>query len=216
MDARARFDDLPEAISALVEAKMAELHNSVPCTVVSVDLAKQTCVLQPTVKARIRKPDGTQEWMALPQIPDVPLHFPSGGGVTMTFPVKEGDEALAVFSSRVQDAWQQQSGDQPQAEMRAHDVSNAFAMVGFKSEPKALSSVSSTSTQIRSDDGKQVFDIHPANGFTMTSEGVSMKLTKDGVDFTGGHIKHNGKSIDAAHIHGGVMSGASTTDVPAN
>jgi hypothetical protein len=216
MDARTRFNDLHEAVSALVEAKMAELNTALPAKIVSVDFAKQTCVVQPVIKARIRKPDGSQEWVSYPQIPDVPLHFPTGGGVTMTFPVKEGDEALIHFSSRVQDAWQQQSGEQPQAEMRAHDVSNAFAMVGFKSEPRALSNVSSTSTQIRSDDGKQVLDIHPTNGFTMTSEGVSMTLTKDGVDFTGGHIKHNGKSIDASHIHGGVMAGAATTDVPAN
>lgn len=214
MDARTRFDDLGEAISALVDAKLLEAQTSIPCTVVSVDYAKQTVVLQPTVKARIRQPDGSQKWIDLPQIPDVPLHFPSGGGATMTFPVKKGDEALGVFSGRNQDVWQQQSGDQSQADLRPHDASNAFAFVGFKSNPKALASVSQSSTQIRSDDGKQVIDLHPANGVTLTSEGVSMKVSKDGVDFTGGYIKHNGKRIDDSHVHTGVEPGAGLSSVP--
>lgn len=46
--------------------------------------------------------------------------------------------------------------------------------------------------------------------------GVSMEITADGVNFTGGTIKHDGKSIDKNHIHGGVVPGAATTAVPAN
>lgn len=46
--------------------------------------------------------------------------------------------------------------------------------------------------------------------------GVSMSITAAGVDVTGGHIKHDGKSIDKTHIHGGVVMGGDTTAVPAN
>lgn len=215
MDARTRFDDLGEAISALVDAKLLETQTALPCTVVSVDFAKQTCVLQPTVKARIRQPDGSQKWIDLPQIPDVPIYYPSGGGVTMTFPVKKGDEALGVFSGRNQDVWQQQSGDQSQADLRPHDASNAFAFVGFKSNPKALADVSSSSTQIRSDDGKQVIDLHPANGLTLKSEGTSIAIGKDGIDIAAGYLKCNGKRIDDTHIHTGVQPGGGLSSVPA-
>lgn len=214
MDSRTRYEDLDEAISAIVEAKLSQITTSVPCEVVSVDLAKQTVVLQPTVKARVNKPDGTSEWMALPQIPDVPIHFPSGGGVSMTFPIKKGDEALAVISSRSQDAWQQNGGVQPQVDLRSHDLSNAFAFVGFKSNGKALENVSSASTQIRSDDGKQVVDMHPSSGLTLTSEGTSIAIGKDGVDITAGYLKCNGKRIDDSHTHNGVEPGAGTSGTP--
>lgn len=215
MDQRSRFTDLDEAIQTIVEAKLSETSTAIPFKIVSVDFAKQTCVVQPTIKARVKMPDGSMEWKDLPQIPDMPLHYPSGGGVSMTFPVKEGDEGLAVFSSRPQDAWQQQGGDQQQVAFRPHDMSNGFALVGFKSEPTALSDVSSTSTQIRSDDGKQVVDINPSSGLTFTSEGTVMAIGKDGIDITAGYLKCNGKRIDDTHVHTGVVPGGGLSSVPA-
>lgn len=214
MDSRTSFDNLDETIQVAIESAMAELHTAIPCKVVSVDFSKQTCVLQPTVKSRIRKEDGTAGWLDMPQIPDVPLHFPTGGGVTMTFPVKEGDEALAIISSRSKDTWQQQGGEQQQIDLRTHDLSNAFAMVGFKSQPAALENVSSSSTQIRSADGKQVIDLHPSNGLKFTSEGVSLAIGKDGVDIAGGYLKVNGVRVDETHVHTGVDPGSGTSGPP--
>jgi phage gp45-like len=46
--------------------------------------------------------------------------------------------------------------------------------------------------------------------------GCTMTMTASGFEFTGGTIKHDGKSIDKNHIHGGVMSGPANTGVPAN
>lgn len=42
-----------------------------------------------------------------PLILDAPIVFPRGGGVTLTFPVKEGDECLVVFADRCIDFWWQ-------------------------------------------------------------------------------------------------------------
>lgn len=42
-----------------------------------------------------------------------------------------------------------------------------------------------------------------------------VQVTGD-VDFAGGHVQHNGASIDDSHVHGGVTPGGSNTDVPAN
>ncbi|MFO7805752.1 MAG: hypothetical protein R6V30_08815 [Paracoccaceae bacterium] len=46
--------------------------------------------------------------------------------------------------------------------------------------------------------------------------GVSFKVTDGTVEITGGKVTHNGKNIGDTHIHGGVKSGPSVTDVPAN
>jgi len=169
MDLRERIGDIDEALQAALDGRQASMWTALPCTVVSVDLANQTCVLQPTVKAAVRKPDGSQEWVSLPVLQDVPLHFPGGGGVTMTFPIKEGDEALAVISSRPIDSWHQSGGEQQQTSARMHDLSDAMAFVGFRSQPRKLSNVSAESTQIRSDDGQTNIDLHPSNGIGLTT-----------------------------------------------
>lgn len=59
--------------------------------------------------------------------------------------------------------------------------------------------------------------------FELTSEkaeiaigGVTFKVSGAGVEITGGQVKHDGKNIGSTHIHGGVIPGGGTTDVPAN
>lgn len=215
MDIRTRYDDFQQAVETVVDMKLAHVHTALPCVIVSVDANKQTAVIQPTVKARIRKADGTQTWVQLPQIVDAPLHFPTGGGVTMTFPVKPGDEALAVFSSRSKQTWQQQGGVQQPVDLRMHDLSHAFVMVGFKSQPNALANVSTDSTQIRSNDGQQVIDLNPSSGLTFQSGGVKLAITSAGVEGSGGYLKWNGKTIDDTHVHTGVTPGPAETGTPA-
>ncbi|NTF87489.1 hypothetical protein G6L46_10170 [Agrobacterium rhizogenes] len=65
--------------------------------------------------------------------------------------------------------------------------------------------------------------IYDANGnivklvgtnITISSGGVTMVISPDGVAITGGTITHNGKDIGSTHRHGGVMSGSVATDVP--
>ncbi|MFG1401999.1 Gp138 family membrane-puncturing spike protein [Xanthobacter sediminis] len=159
MDNRARFDDYLEAVTTLVEGRLASVHTAVPCTIVSVDRERQTAVLQPTIKARRMKPDGSQEWVSYPPISDAPMQFPTGGGVAMTFPVRAGDECLAVVPSRSQDGWQQSGGEQQQVDLRMHDISNAFCLLGFRSNPNALQNVPDDAVQIRTDDGNTVISL---------------------------------------------------------
>lgn len=153
MDSRTRYDDYLEAVNTVIDGRLANVHTAVPCQIVSVDFTKQTCVLQPLIKARRLHPDGTQEWVSYPPISDAPLHFPGGGGVAMTFPVQAGDEALAMIPSRSPDAWLQSGGEQQQVDLRMHDISNAFAMVGFRSNPNALENVPNDAVQLRTADG---------------------------------------------------------------
>ncbi len=214
MDIRELVDDPEESLRAMLDGLQAKMWTALPCVINSVDFGKQTASLQPAIKSIVRNPDGTTQAVDLPLLSDVPLHFPSGGGSTMTFPVKEGDEALVIFSSRPADAWHQSGGVQAQIDARMHDLSDGFALVGFKSAPKALSNVSSTSTQLRSDDGQHVVDLNPSTGLTLSSGGVSIAISPSGVAFTGGEITHNGKNIGDTHVHGGVRAGSSDTSTP--
>ena len=46
--------------------------------------------------------------------------------------------------------------------------------------------------------------------------GVVVSVTSAGIDVTGGHLKHDGKSIDKGHVHGGIVIGGSNTQPPSN
>lgn len=212
MDYRQRTGDQEEYLRSMMDSMRSSMWTALPCVVTKVSGSHAD--LQPSVKSQERQPDGTVKAVDLPLLSNVPLHFPSGGGATMTFPVAAGDEALVVFSSRPIDAWEQSGGVQSQIDARTHDLSDGFAFVGFKAQPSALDNISSTSTQIRSNDGTMVIDFNPGSGMTFTAAGVSMAITGGGVAITGGTLTHNGVNIGSDHVHGGVIPGEADTAGP--
>lgn len=48
-------------------------------------------------------------------------------------------------------------------------------------------------------------------GLTLEAPQINVK---GNVDFSGGHVKSEGKRIDSTHTHGGIVPGNSSTDVP--
>ncbi|MEM9734189.1 MAG: phage baseplate assembly protein V [Pseudomonadota bacterium] len=53
------------------------------------------------------------------------------------------------------------------------------------------------------------------SGIYFANGGVTMTLSADGLDVSGGHIKHNGTVIDDTHVHTGVVPGGGLSDKPA-
>lgn len=161
MDRRERSDSLFESISAAQQARQAGIWTAMPAIVQSFNAEQMTIVAQPAIQAQMRAPDGKVSWATLSLLLDVPVLFQGGGGYTLTFPIVAGDEALIVFSSRCLDAWWQSGGVQVQAELRMHDLSDGFALVGLRSLPRVPPAVSTTATQLRTDDGQTYIEIAP-------------------------------------------------------
>jgi hypothetical protein len=118
-----------------------------------------TCTVQPAINGQVRDETGALTDVELPLLVDCPVQFPAGGGCTLTFPVKDGDECLVVFSSRCIDAWWQSGGIQVQPELRMHDLSDGFALLGFRSLPRVISGISTTAAQLRTDDGAAFVEV---------------------------------------------------------
>lgn len=55
-----------------------------------------------------------------------------------------------------------------------------------------------------------------AGEIRMKVGGITFTVTDGEINITGGTIKHDGKSIDKGHVHGGIVRGGSNTDPPAN
>lgn len=231
MDQRERNSDITEALRVAIAGDRALLWTALPCLVESVvDLASQlTISAQPTIKANLRQVDGTFKWVNLPLLLDVVVAFPMGGGVSITFPLAVGDEVLVVFACRCIDGWWEQGGVQLPAEFRFHDMSDGFAIPGVRSLARPLANVSTTSAQIRTDDGQVIIDVDPTSGeLTLTAQGAVTINAPAGLVING-NVVVNGSIMAtmevvaqtaatpiplSTHLHPGVSSGLDNTGVP--
>jgi len=214
-----RLEDPETAMLSVLAGFQAGLWTAMPAVVLKVDLAKMTCEVQVTIQARLRNPDQSHYWVTLPPLVDCPLIFPSGGGFTLTFPVKAGDECLVVFASRCIDTWWQSGGTGVQADFRMHDLSDGFVLVGPRSQPRVLTGVSSSDVVLRNDENTSRVSIAPGGAIALTSP-VSVSITAPAVNITGnvsttGTLKNNGVNVGSSHVHGGVQTGGSNTGGPA-
>lgn len=156
-----RIGDFEEGLRTILNGKQATIWTALPGIIQSFDPDAITCVVQPTIQAQIKNPDGTSQWVDMPLLLDVPVTIPRGGGCTLTFPIAAGDECLVIFSSRCIDAWWQQGGVQAQAELRMHDLSDGFAIPGPFSQATKISGWSMSAVQLRSNDGQAVIELNP-------------------------------------------------------
>ncbi|WP_421076413.1 Gp138 family membrane-puncturing spike protein [Klebsiella quasipneumoniae] len=169
-----------------------------------------TCVVQPAIRYVERDNDGNKSTKDYPLLVDVPVVFPRGGGCTLTFPVKAGDECLVIFADRCIDFWWQSGGIQDPVDERMHDLSDAFCIVGPQSQAKKIGGISTSAVELRSDDGETKLSLNPASGaINGTAPGGfnlnGLKILSDG------RLQLVDGSIVDKHTHGGVEPGGSST-----
>ena len=223
LDARERMDDPEELLRTALEAHQAKMWTSLPGKVVKVNWAEQTMTVQPMIKSRVMQEDGTVKSVSMPPLQDVPFQNPSGGGATISMPVKAGDEVLVTFSSRSPDGWQQSGNESASPDSSMHGLSGGFAMLGFKSKPEAakITSPDPDALEIRSNDGQQKISLKPggdvklkngANTFALSSS-TGCTITGD-INFQGGTVKHNGHDIGETHKHINTQPGGGISGIP--
>lgn len=199
-----------QADAQLAQAIMSAMRVSIPGIIQSFDPDAVTAVVQPAIKGVEHDESGAEVSVSLPLLVDVPVVFPRGGGCTLTFPVKEGDECLVIFADRCIDFWWQSGGIQEPVDGRMHDLSDAFCIVGPQSQAKKISGISTSAVELRSDDGSAKLSLNPENGaISGTAPGGfnlnGLKILPDG------RLQLVDGSIVDKHTHGGVESGGSNT-----
>lgn len=221
MDRRERIDDPLVSTIAALEGWESQVWTALPAIVKSFNPAKMTIEAQPAIKARVRSRDenpplpgavfdrDTWWWVELPLLLDVPVNFPSGGGMLMTFPLEAGDEVTVVFMSRCLDGWWQSGGVQNQPDLRMHHLSDGIAFPGPRSVPKVVPNISLDSVQIRTDDGSTyvevkdgIVNVHAA-AVNLTNGGAVNKL-----------VNELFKTTFDNHVHSGVSGGVGNTGAP--
>ena len=163
----------------------------------SFDAATQTAsVLIAQLQVTSESTDGTQTVAEYPLLKEVPVVFPSGGGFTLTFPISEGDECLILFCDREIDNWYINGAGYPPTTGRLHDLTDAIALVGVRSLPRVLSGLSTTATQLRSDDGTAFVQVGAGKIIIEADEVVIHANTKLVYDADGVGTVLTGSTID--------------------
>jgi len=215
-----RVNNFEEALRLALKGQSLITWVALPAIIQSFDSTKGTCTAQPAIQALVRQSDGTQKYVNMPLLVDVPVCFPNAGNFVITFPVKAGDEALIIFADRCIDNWWNSSGIQPQVtnqgvgELRFHDLSDGFAFIGPFSKPNVPGNISANTVQLRTKDGATYLEIDLANNCNIHANvNITGNLTVSGVttgtgdgQFAGIHVAH--------HRHTGVQVGSGTTGEP--
>ncbi len=156
-----RSGDLAETFKSERETTKNQIRVALPGIIQSFDPDAVTAVVQPAIRSVEKDNDGNRITKNYPLLVDVPVVFPRGGGCTLTFPIKAGDECLVVFADRCIDFWWQSGGIQEPVDDRMHDLSDAFCIVGPQSQARKISGINTSATQLRSDDGSTYFELNP-------------------------------------------------------
>ena len=155
-DKSSQLATLAANINKGVDSKLKDVHTSMPGIIETFDPVNQLASIQPAIKRIFKTTDGEQEFLtptSLPILINVPVQYPRGGGFSLTFPVKKGDECLLVFCERSIDNWHQVGGVQPPGARRFHSLSDATAFVGISSLTNKVPNYDNTNVQLKKDDG---------------------------------------------------------------
>jgi hypothetical protein len=114
---------------------------------------------------------------------------------------------MLVYCDTCFDLWWTRSGLQNQLEVRRHHVHDCGFYPGMGSQPNVLSNYSTSSMQLRSDDGTQVIDVATTTGITVTASKVTVTSSQVTI---GSDTTIDGR-VFLDHVHSGVASGSDDT-----
>ncbi len=208
-DQQQKIGSADEAYKEHTTGLLKQLHTCLPGIVFSFDAATQTAQIQPAIQ-RVFNARGP---VNLPMCVDVPVCFPGGGDIFLTFPVQPGDECTLFFSERCIDFWHVQGGVQLPADYRMHDLSDAFAFVGVNSQPNKLANVNTAGAELRTRDRSVYIRLEAGGIFIKGNIVQEGNITSTGVVTGTTDVVFAGRSA-IAHVHTGVDTGPSNTGAP--
>ena len=140
-----------EIMSALACAQTGTITTFYPATQTADISINMAIVLQYLSNADTTNIPVTTQYPPLYGVPVVCL---GGGGGAITFPVKAGDTCALIFLDRDMDSWwlSGTTGLPPNSN-RLHNLSDAIAIIGLRSQNNSLSGYSTTDTQVYGSSG---------------------------------------------------------------
>lgn len=115
--------ELVDIINSAIVTALSNTHTVVVAKVTKVDTKTINC--KPAINRLVNN-----EEIELPEFAEVPPIFLQGGGSYLAHPIAVGDYCLLLISERCFDRWYNGEDNKRPLELRMHDYSDAFAIVG--------------------------------------------------------------------------------------
>lgn len=156
---------LAQVIQEAIEARLCDLHVSLPGRIVSYEQQTQKAKVQPEIKREYA--DGRA--LELPVLTDVPVVWPRAGKAYLHFPLKAGDQVTILFNERSLDEWKEKGGSIQVKERRKHSLSDAVCMPGGYPFNNVFVPENNTDAFLVNDKGQ--YRITPAGKFEFKGNG---------------------------------------------
>jgi hypothetical protein len=127
-----RTPTLAEVIKTALDARLADVHVSLPARVQRYDPSKQLIDAKPLIMGRYLDENEQEQTVSWPVITNVPVAFPGAGGLAITFPVAVGDTVWLLFSERSLDTWLTLGGEVAEVDFRDHSINDAICILGAR------------------------------------------------------------------------------------
>lgn len=168
---------IAEVFSQRMEAERQSIWTSLPGEVVSVSGDGRTATIRPLYKARF---NGASDPVQMPDIVDVPIQWPRGGGMLMRFPLRPGDQGEIRVQARNLDDWYGKGTAEPAATARMHDLSDSTFQPGLSSSQAPAGPYDPDNFELSSEDGQHRIRMSPQGKFDMTgAEGNVIALLRE-------------------------------------
>ena len=199
-DMRQTSNDIKNIIEGWTEGQLENVYTAMPGTVESFNPATNRASVKPC--GNYKATDGRD--FPYPVIYNAPVYFPCGmgGKAGMTFPVKQGDGCLIVFSKEQLEDFLS-GGKSDSIDPRQHSMNDAIVLPGLYSN--AVPASSQHPDDVCLFKGSALLQLNE-NEFKGQVGGTNFR-------FAGGDLVVNGISL-VHHVHSGVTSGASNTGQP--
>lgn len=188
---RERAGGFEEAVRTALDSFRSSTWSAMPAIITRVDLERMVVNAQVSIRDWHFDALGPLPFVEIPELLDLPIVFPRGGGVALTFPVKPGDETLVVFANRCIDAWWQMGGVQNPIELRPNELSDGFAFMGVSSIPRVLADISTNSAQLRTTSGTTFVEVTEGGGLNLRATGDISIVAGGNITITGASVTIN-------------------------
>lgn len=133
--------ELAELLAEAMDARVNQIRTAQPGKVISYNKSRNTVDVEPQFLNVTVDPD-TGEVISSkpPNIPDVPIAWPRGGGHSITFPLAKGDTVLLVICDRDLGLWRSVGQQGTTGDLRHHGLSGAVAFPSLAPNSGALGS----------------------------------------------------------------------------
>ena len=153
-----------EVLQGALEARLLEVHVSIPAVVKGYDATTQKISAQPVNRRAFLDETGARQTEDAVVITDIPVAFPCSLTDGMTFPVNVGDTVKLLFAESSIAMWLRRDGFVDPADDRKHALSDAVCVGWVHSFSNPIQNVSSTDVVIRAKNSLLLGDPNASDG----------------------------------------------------